>query len=727
MKINYIKISAAAFIIACLTFGCTPEERVYDTFANTSKVADDDEDDSGEDDPDVPVEYDYRGVEPKFFDVINLAAPGLESARDYYGTGAAYTAMEEIVSYYRSRTSVINPDADLSSTEISSTARQIADQAIQHRFYTTSYTDGLAPGGLTQYYDMSGSDGSIDWDKIPSGVGTDGTEFNKQIHRLLFTPYLAQAYHATKEEKYVEALISIYDDYISKYPVPSGKASGTPYTGLQLSGKIIGWVDTFPYIISSSKVTPEWLSKMMVWACDMMECVRNNWYSPVTSNIYFAQVQAENEFAIFFPEYASSEEWLDEGSNLVTSQLVTQFNDDGVQNENDLSYHMGVVANFETIQKFVSANGKSSLYPSDYNSYLKNSCRFVMDMLYPDYSDENFNDTRSARQTKSVLLRNLKSYSDMFPDDKEMLWMATEGAEGTKPTTLQQKYATSGYYILRNRWGADGTMLILKNNYNPSNNWHCQPDNGTVALWKGGRRFLPDAGVFTYSTGATRNYYASTAVHNTMTLNGQTIADGYMKGKYLGSGHTDAYDYIVTENASYSNLTHRRAVFMVSGSFFVIVDEGYGTASNTVDVRFNLCADTAGSLGKDAAVIDDLSANFQYGAHTVFSDNNNMLFRTFVDTSTGYKASETTTPVSNEIDVTYDRKAYVVGITKSSTLAARFITVIYPFGAPSEADGIKVSAAFTDNDKGKEGTFNSAGTSVNVTIDGTEYNLEYKL
>ena len=35
-----------------------------------------------------------------------------------------------------------------------------------------------------------------------------------------------------------------------------------------------------------------------------------------------------------------------------------------------------------------------------------------MDIIYPDYTIDNFNDTRSASYTKNVLLRNLRQYSE---------------------------------------------------------------------------------------------------------------------------------------------------------------------------------------------------------------------------------------------------------------------------------------------------------------------------
>ena len=79
-------------------------------------------------------------------------------------------------------------------------------------------------------------------------------------------------------------------------------------------------------------------------------------------------------------------------------------------------------------------------------------------------------------------------------------------------------------------------------------------------------------------------------MHNTMTKNSATIADGYMNGKFLLQESKGNIDVLVTENKSYGDLTHRRAIFFVNKTFFVLVDEGYDAGKTTpvVDVTFNL-------------------------------------------------------------------------------------------------------------------------------------------
>ena len=144
-------------------------------------------------------------------------------------------------------------------------------------------------------------------------------------------------------------------------------------------------------------------------------------------------------------------------------------------------------------------------------------------------------------------------------------------------------------------------MMILKNNNNPNNKYHCQPDNGTFSLYKKGRNFFPDAGSYAYS-GSDRETYRGTARHNTLTIMSKTIPDDSMKGKLLQlttkTDEATSYDVLVTENPTYTvsgekhlNLTHRRSVFFVNQKFFVIVDEGYDNTADqnsNINVNFNL-------------------------------------------------------------------------------------------------------------------------------------------
>lgn len=665
-------------------------------------------------------------INEALFDVINLDYPGLENVKTYYDNGKLYQAASALLTYYRMRSTVFNTNVDLMNPTCSESDINMAKQATAaggYRFYVRNYEESKdAATGLAVYYSFAASKDSVNWEYAPKGV-TD-QEWFSQKHRLQWMSPQAKAYRATGNEDYAKAWIDVYGQWLKAYPCPEGKTNSTQWSGLQTCERIIDQVDIFEYYKQSENFTPAWLSTFLVAFSQGVENIRNNPFEPATSNIRLAQNQAELYAGILMPEFKNAPTWLTEGAAAITAQLKSQFNEDGVQNELDPSYHLGVLSNFISTYTLVSANEKNASFPSDYTSYLKNAAHFLMDIVYPDYTWEYFNDSRKT--TKNVVLRNLRNYAKMFPDDADLAFASTEGTGGAEPGRDIRMYKTSGYYIMRNGWSKDATMLILKNNYNPDNKWHCQPDNGTIGLYSKGRHFLPDAGVFTYGgdseLDALRNVYRGTQLHNTMNRNGKTIDGSHQRGQYLASGNANGAEYVVTKNDSYDDLSHRRAIFYVNKEFFVIADEGYGSGSGfPVQICFNLCET------KNDVVPDDAYSDGGYGMHTIFSDNNNMIFKTFTETTEGYAATNTTGYYSPAINEKVQRRLYRVSITKPSDGAARFITVIFPFKAVGDFDTMSISAKFTDNEGGKAGTFHESGASLEVSVNGTKYNLAYTL
>jgi heparan-sulfate lyase len=68
-----------------------------------------------------------------------------------------------------------------------------------------------------------------------------------------------------------------------------------------------------------------------------------------------------------------------------------------------------------------------------------------------------------------------------------------------------------------------------------------------------------------------------------------------------------------------------------------------------------------------------------------------------------------------------------MSVAKNADKAARFITVIYPFGKAEDYSKQAISAIFTDNAPEAAGTFHADGASVKVTVNGVDYSLSYKL
>lgn len=672
----------------------------------------------------LPPEKPNDVINERVFELINLDYPGLENVKAFYEEGKHYYAAHALLKYYQNRGEVVNPNVNLVGTLANATDISIADQALDYRFYIRNFSESKE-GGKDVYYSFKGEEG-INWDYVPEEIKDQEFAYQKQRHQWMVPQ--AKTYRATKDEKYILSWKDVYGNWLKTYPTADANDKDMVWHGLQPASRVLDQVDLFQYYIQSKNFTPEWLSVFLPAFFDHVVCVEKGYYKD-TSNIYLTQVASVISAGILMPEFTKSEEWLKSGMDKISKQVEVQFLADGVQNELDPSYHLSAIADFYDIYKLAQANNKLDLFPASYIPSLHKAARFVMDITYPDYSLDNFNDTRASSYSKSVLLKNFRRYAEMFPEDQEILWMATEGKQGKTPTELFQAYTASGYYMMRSNWGPTSTVMVLKNQVNPGNKWHSQPDNGTFGIYRNGRNFFPDAGVYSYGgssvSNADRAKFAATKMHNTLTMLSANIKPGFMNGKLLKQEDKGKVSLFVTENKSYDSLSHRRAVFFVNKEFFVLVDEGHGANENTkVNLNFHLAA------GEDNVVIDaDKSAEFIYGAHTKFADNNNMLIKTFVETSQDYGAVNSVTEISDKLQVvSAKRKSYQVSVRKrGADKAARFITVIYPFKTEADFEKTVIEAKFIDNDADNLGTFHKEGAKTEITINGKKFNLSYTL
>lgn len=654
-------------------------------------------------------------INSRLFEVIDIHADGMSDVRSLYEEGYVYEAAQALLEYYRTRISVVNPYVDLSSTSYTSSAKNIADQALKengYRFYVGGYKEGTTSDGKNLYYSFMDSSGGIDWEYLP----VTETQFKTQKHRHQWIEHQANVYWGTKDEKYVKSFMEVYSDWLETYPCPvagqvSYKIAGSHplydmWTDLQATSRTNAHINVLEYYKHSSSLTPEFLSDMLVAFHDCVECMLANKYYEPASNHRLYEVHAIYHAAAMMPEFVRSQAWLSDALTDLDQQMDLQFASDGVQQEMDPSYHISVVNSFYEIYNLACVNQRETELPSGLVEKLRNAALFVRDVMYPDYSMEDFNDTRSVSWTKSVLKKNFAKYAEIFPDDPSFAWVATEHQSGSAPENLLSAYQSTGWYMLRSGWQKTDMMMILKNNYNERGWWHCQPDNGTVSLYRNGRKFLPDAGVYTYggsaADNALRDSFRATSQHNTLTLNGATIADSRMLGTLKKTAQTDVYDMVHTSNQSYGALRHERAVFRIKDGFFVVVDFALGSAQGSVELNWHFCpGDIVFSNGGDS-----------YSCRTDFTDGNNMMFETFCFSGTSltstFTAKTGTSYTSSKIGERKQRPCCAVAVQKT-TDPIRFITVIHPFADASDLPDI--SAVFDTASK------------MTVTVDGKQYIL----
>ena len=647
-----------------------------------------------------------EGIDASVFEVLDLDYSGLTKVKRAYDIGDYYMALEELMNYYRSRTHGLNPNVDLSSVTPTANEQRWADYALRendYRFYVNNYFDPNAGESNVPYSYLNSAGTGIDWTLCPTGE----QEQRYQLHRHQWMVPQAKTYYASADEKYALNWIEVYGDWLKQNPKPEQGTDVTNHASwrpLDVAARLIDQCALLEYYQQSPSVTVEWLAEVLTHLDEHANHIMNNYST--TSNHLITQAQAVTFAGMLFPELKNASAWKQSGTSVLSREVTAQYFPDGWLMDGDLHYHISGIEDFRVSLEVAQRNGEESRFPENYVESMRKMTDVVMNMIYPDYTVPNMADTRRATWTASVLRRNLTNYYNLFPDNQQMLWMATGGAEGTMPETKVKTFPDGGYYVMRSGWTTSDMMMVLQNTPDgPSEQWHRQYDNNTFELWVKGRNFFPDSGCFSYggtsSSNADRRKYAASTAHNTVTLGDANVSsDGKLLKEFSRSGSGHWYEALVLENPSYEGLTHRRTIFMVDDKFYVILDEAYGTAAGTVNLNFNI------TEGDDSQVVYDPEEG---GFHTAFSDGNNLLVRTR-GSKTGAFVKKTGF-VSYNINQTAERKAYQLNLEKTADEpVVRYATVLLPTSDAS-AETVVITL----------GDWSESGGSVRVQVGGVSY------
>lgn len=716
MKMKFLPLPVLVAGLCLLSTGCLPDDAITSSGGSSSGGAYEEQ---------LPADDE---IDSRVCEAMDLSAPGLETVREAAEAQAWGRAAAALLDYYRNRSAVTNPNVNLLTPSASEAEQKQAAWALKesgYRFYVKGFSDPDAPEEGAPYSYLADDGVSIDWQKF----ATADQELAGQIHRHQWFIPQAKTFRVTGDARYLKSYMDVYDDWWKANPAPErvsendqkGKQAWIP---LSVAARVMDQCNLLEYYKWADDFSAAYLSRFLCRLDEQVEFIKNNYWE--TSNHRISQAQAVTIAGLLMPEMKRASAWVDNGSGVLSEEILKQYYPDGWLKDNDLHYHIGSIESFRQALLIATLNGQPDRFGSTYVDAIRKMVDVEKYLLYPNYSvynskingqydynysTPNFGDTRPVSWSRNVLLRHMRNYRDLFPDDAQLQWLASGGVEGESLPAGIKCFPDGGHYTLRSGMTRQSTMMVLVNaQVSPAEQWHRQWDNNNFELYVNGRQFFPDSGCFSYggtqATNAARRKYAATAAHSTLTLGDANVAS--CRGRCLKAEEGAQFDLLVLENPSYEGLTHRRAVFFVNRKFFVIVDEGYGSAAGSVNLNFHLLP------GSDAEVVLD---GEQCGAHTAFADGNNLLVRTF--SPAALTASEKEGFLSVAENVTTARKAYRVAQEKTAEMpAARFITVLYP---AADASAASVTAQFNDNG------FNASGATVRVTADGKTYNLSYKL
>jgi len=582
---------------------------------------------------------------------LNLDYPGLEKVKS---AATPTEAVSELLIYYRNGGAGKHPvnREDRSKVQMHYASEkdfELADNAMKHIMFGS--------GGHPSFFR---GEEDIDWINNP----VSDNEWIWQLNRMYFWNSMAKVYWHTGDEKYAQEWAQQFLHWTNN--TPNDKAHENAWRSLETGIRGHSWMSLFQHFLDSPAFTPEVLTAFLNSCYDHSIFLMKKYSTK--SNWGLMEAEGMAFIAIMFPQFKDAETWRKEAFRRLNREIHLQVYPDGHQLELCMGYHTGCIAWFMRTLELAKLNNLEKEFDPDYLKVIEKMCEVPMKICFPDGRHTQFGDDSRGKPGQDR--EQYRQWATLF-NRPDFLYVASEGREGTYPTETAIALPQSGLYSFRSAWNNDAIFMALK--CGPDGGWHCQPDNGTFVLSAGGRILLPDAGNYIYhGDPENREWFRQTRVHKTLTLDNK---NSLYAPRLLSWKPGKEVDVLVVENDSYVNLTHRRAVFFVDKSYFVIVDEAIGDATGQLDLHFQL---TPGEISSEKEN-NKISTSFKDGWNIAVQ----------MQPQKGLKWIKEEGYISPEYLKKESCPAFSWQIDKKSKEGVRFITVLTPFNSGKSPD-IKV-------------------------------------
>ena len=351
---------------------------------------------------------------------------------------------------------------------------------------------------------------------------------------------------------------------------------------------------------------------------------------------------------VLFPELHESPKWRARGRHVLESGLRTQFYVDGGSVEQSTFYHHATTGFYLLAALLGRANGDE--FPGSVWSAIERAIEFSALLQQPDGTTPRIGgaddgkpirldhrplwDFRPYQSAGAVLFGrpDFKAAAGEFFEDA--LWLLGPDAAvkfaalDTRPPSASRVFESSGYVVIRNRWGADADYLCFDcgeqaaglRRDDTASAAHGHADCLSIIVWRQGRPVLVDSGFHCYNGAKPwQDHFRQTAAHNTVRIDGrdQAVHINKMNWSHAYTATLEGHDlrgsfgWAMGSHDGYRSLPrgpvlHRRAVWVRERGYIVVCDLLEGTGSHDVELTFQFAP---GRL-----VLADAQASFEDAA-----------------------------------------------------------------------------------------------------------------
>jgi hypothetical protein len=449
---------------------------------------------------------------------------------------------------------------------------------------------------------------------LPPDWQTGGLEDDEEWHiewsKFYFGLDLAHAFSVTGDRAYVDAWQTLVASWIDQR---EPRCDPTDVTARRLQNWVYAW-QGFDRSPGFAGLDPELQDTMLASMRDQLDYVTSD-LTP-ERNHRTLELYALLVVALGLPVLDPDGSRTARAWEALQDNLLTDVWSDGVHRERSTHYHLIALRSFVAARVNVIRFGGT--VPPAYDDRLRAACRFAMHLHRPDGEIPAFSDSDSGSYLDLLWLagRSLGA-----PD---LLYVATQGREGTAPAERCADFPVGGYFVQRSGWGdepggsfTDARFLMF--GCGPlGDGGHGHYDSLGVEAYGLGSPLVVDPGRYTYAEGTPnwRHWFKGTSAHNTVSVDGldqQPYRRGKPKGarmtsRLLDLRATDALHLLHGEVTSPAyDAVHRRAVVFVAGEYWLVFDLVTAAEPHDYALRWHLADDLVPDVRPTAAGLSSVT------------------------------------------------------------------------------------------------------------------------
>ncbi len=399
-------------------------------------------------------------------------------------------------------------------------------------FEHTPYQVGFPPDWHRDPHTGLRLDGHQHWSRIPD-FGAFDIKFVWEMGRFPQIYALVRAYSQQRDDRYAEAFWKLVEDWARHNPPQRG-----PHwkCGQETALRLLAWCFGVYAFKASPASTPQRLAHLTQWIAAQAERVERNVAFALSTRGNHAISEAFGLWLVgtLFPELRHAQRYRERGRTLLEQEGRLYFFEDGTYSMYSLNYHRFVLQVYVLALRLGELNGErfsDSLYQA-----VARSVDFLTHLIEPDngqvplYGSNDgarvcpldgcdFTDYRPILQIGHFLVHRRRLFGP-GPWDESLFWLfgavALRSEQEPPWTPKERGFPHGGVYVLRGR----SSKVVLRCTEFRERPSHA--DQLHLDLWWQGRNLACDAGTYLYhGPPPWQNGLAGTAVHNTVTVDGQ--------------------------------------------------------------------------------------------------------------------------------------------------------------------------------------------------------------